>query len=181
MAGVSWDDKIIAEEQMSLRMEWEGEAETPQLLERALIDRFRSANELLAQGEWDVAIYQYGYVAEMVLKTAYFRVIGNNPADPVAAMLRPARNAGNRLSLGIPDENYHSLRFWSELLRAERRQQNRPLPSVIEMYLIAYTRDLYLNWMVEMRYHPNRATRPEAVDVAEAADWLFNNRAELGR
>ena len=166
---------------MSLRLEWEAETETPQLLELALIDRFNSANTLLAQSEWDAAIYLYGYVAEMVLKTAYFRIVGNNPADPVSAMLRPARNAGNRLIPGIADESYHSLRFWSELLRAEWQQQNRPLAAITEMYLIEYSRVLYLNWMVEMRYHPNRADRHEAGDVAEAADWLFNNRAEIGR
>ena len=32
-----------------------------------------------------------------------------------------------------------------------------------------------------MRYHPNRAVWADAFDVAEATEWLFNNRAELGR
>ncbi|GAB4459957.1 MAG: hypothetical protein OHK0029_23200 [Armatimonadaceae bacterium] len=165
---------------MSLRVEWEGETETPQLLERALVDRFSAANALLAHGQWDTAIYLFGYVVEMVLKTAYFRAIRNSLFAPVGAMLRPARNAGNRLIPGIPDENYHSLRFWSELLRAERRQQNRVLHPVTEMWLAEYTRVLYQNWMVEMRYHPNRADRRTAVDVAEAATWFFDHRAELG-
>jgi hypothetical protein len=96
-------------------------------------------------------------------------------------MLRPARNAGNRLIPGVADENYHSLRFWSELLLAERQQQNRPLNADIEMHLVESSRILSLNWMVEMRYHPNRANRTEAIEVAEAADWMFNNRAEIGR
>ncbi len=34
--------------------------------------------------------------------------------------------------------------------------------------------------MVEMRYHPNRATEADAKKVAEAAKWLFDNRADLG-
>ena len=34
--------------------------------------------------------------------------------------------------------------------------------------------------MVEMRYHPNRATEAEAKEVADAAKGLVDNRADLG-
>ena len=117
----------------------------------------------------------------MALKTAYFRVVGNNAADPVGPMLRPARNAGRLLLPGVSDENYHGLLFWSELLRAKRHEQSRPMGPDMEATLGGYTRVLSLNWMVEMRYHPNRADRADALEVAEAATWIFNNRVDLGR
>jgi hypothetical protein len=116
----------------------------------------------------------------MVLKTAFFRVQGNNLAGDVATMLSASRRAGAQLIPLIPHESYHSLRFWSELLLATRRQQGRALSVGTELELQYYNRILYMNWMVEMRYHPNRANETEALEVAEAATWLFNNRSELG-
>ncbi len=164
---------------MSLRVEWEQEGETPQLLELALEDRFKAAKELLARGEWDAAIYLFGYVAEMTLKVAYFLYIGNRSTDSVVAMLAPARSEGVRLTLGIDHESYHSLRFWSELLQATRQEDNLALPSGIGADLVRHVAVLYSNWKVDMRYHPNRATQAQAQKVADAAEWLFNNRVAL--
>ena len=165
---------------MSLRSDWESELETPQLLEIALIDRYKSAYETLPLAEWDAAIYIFGYVAEMILKTAYFRVVGNSLAAPVKPMLSPARSRGEELIPGVNHDSYHSLRFWSELLRAERSDQGRGLLTDTENSLIEHTNNLYDKWMVEMRYHPNKATEADALEVAEAVQWLFNNRIELG-
>ena len=165
---------------MSLRSDWDSELETPQLLEVALIDRYEAAYEILPLAEWDATIYLFGYVAEMILKTAYFRVIGNSLADLVKPMLVPARNNGAALIPGISYESYHSLRFWSELLRAERNIQGRGLPAATENILIQYTNLLYDKWMVEMRYHPNKANEADAREVAEAVQWLFDNRIDLG-
>ena len=77
---------------MSLRLEWVGETETPQLLELAMEDRYVTASALLARGEWDGAIYLLGYVGEIVLKTAYFRLRGESLASPISAMLFAARS-----------------------------------------------------------------------------------------
>ncbi len=82
---------------MPLRADWELETETPQLFELALVDRYETANQLLASGGWDAAIYFYGYVAELILKAAYFRFLGNNISDPIASMLNPARVRGSQL------------------------------------------------------------------------------------
>ena len=165
---------------MPLRLEWDQEPETPQVVELALIDRYASAQQLMLVEEWDAAIYIFGYVAEMVLKTAYFRVRGNNPSDTVALMLSPAKTRGQQIIPDIAHENYHSLDFWSALLRAERTQQQRPLLPAVEAQLISFTQTLYQNWMVEMRYHPNRASEANAQLVADAAEWLFSIRVELG-
>lgn len=129
---------------MSLRLEWDAEHETPQLLELALVDRFNTARQLLTIAEWDAAIYFFGYVAQMVLKTAYFRVHGNRLTDRVKEANNLARRSAQYL---IPNtieyESYHSLLFWAELLKAERRRLNRSLPAMIEMNLSAYIPKFY--------------------------------------
>ena len=98
----------------------------------------------------------------------------------VKDMNSTARQRGRNYIPRVPDEFYHSILFWTELLRAERRAVSRPLPSVTEMYLAVFCRVVYLNWYVEMRYHPNRATRADAEEMSEAVGWLFDNRVELG-
>lgn len=165
---------------MSLRLEWEQEPETLQLLERTLIHRYHSAKDLFSQGDYDMTVYLLGYVAEMVLKTAYFRFRRESITRDVKDMISFARRNGRSYIAGIADESYHSVLFWAELLRVERQATNRSLPSITDTYLATFSRTVYLNWWIEMRYHPNRVTRFDALEMLEATSWLFDNRAELG-
>ena len=166
---------------MSLRIRLEGIAETLQEFELALEDRFAVGQHLIVNGYPDAGIYLLGYVAEMLLKTIYFRFTGAGPADLVGPRLAPARTVGRMLLPQITDEHYHSLRFWAMLLQAERDRQGRPLPVNIALLFEVCTERLHNNWFVEMRYRRNQAMTAEALAVLSDVGWLRANRLDLWR
>jgi hypothetical protein len=164
---------------MPLRQRIVGYPETVQEQELAAQERFLEALELLTAGYPDGAVYLFGYVAEMLLKNAYFLLTGARPADLVGPRLAPARNAADRFNRlrGISHEHYHSIRFWSYLLVETRRFQGRLLPQEVETRLCQRTRRLYQNWTIEMRYRRGVVRQREAQSVCEDATWLLENYA----
>ncbi len=164
---------------MPLRYRNESELETLQEMEFAAEDKYWEGIELLSSGRGGGGVYLLGYVAEMLLKIAYFRFIGARPADRVGAYLGPARNAGRLLIPGIDREQYHSLRFWASLLFQRRRQEHRPLPDDVAAPFRQRTRRLYQAWWVEMRYRRDRCEAWDSHNVYEDVTWLRNHYAAL--
>src|SRR5438067_365326 len=66
--------------------------------------RFNDALAMAGQGRRTGAIYLWGYTAEMILKAAYFSVIGLSETHVVTwhADLRPAINRGRILGIAWP-------------------------------------------------------------------------------
>jgi hypothetical protein len=155
--------------------------ETLQDLELAAERRYREGVELIARGHPAGGIYLMGYVAEMVLKYAYFRYVGARPSDRVTPRLGPARARGRILIPGILDESYHSLEFWSRLLRAERQRDNRPLQPEIDAPFVQRTRRLHQNWWVHMRYLPDHVQDWELRCMRADVGWLRKQRLQLWR
>ncbi len=167
---------------MSLRRRLESSPETVQEFELAAEQKYFEALELMASGYRGAGIYLMGYVAEMLLKVAFFRYDGARPADLVGPRLGPARRRGRaRIPRDVPWENYHSLNFWSLLLICERRWRNDPLPARIEARLRQRTRRLYQHWWVEMRYRRDSSRSLEVQTVYDDATWVRDNRVALWR
>lgn len=135
----------------------------------------------MSGGYGGAGMYLMGYSAEMLLKSAYFRFSGAQPADRIAALLGPAQQTAQRLIPGVPRETFHSLRFWALLLRAKRRQQNDPLPAALDAPFVSRTRRLYQNWWIGMRYRPDSAQPREALILLDDVDWLRANHGKLWR
>lgn len=95
--------------------------------------RFQDALALAIGGRRTGAIYLWGYCGEMLLKAAYFSVIGLNENAPItwAGELLPAIDRGKKV-FTIPWPNSgkgHNIRAWAELLVQERIVLSVPYPN----------------------------------------------------
>lgn len=153
--------------------------ETIRELQLAAAERYWEGVELLVAGRSAGGRYLLGYVAELLLKCAFFRLTGARLTDPVAGRLVPARRLGRQLIPGVGDENFQSLRFWGSLLIAHRQRIERPLDAALASRLRQRTRRLYGNWQVELRYHPDVSGELERRSVLEDATWIRDHYTRL--
>jgi len=165
---------------MALRSRLRSSPETLQDFEIAADERYWEAMELMLAGRKAMGIYLMGYVAEMRLKLAYFRVIGQKSTAEVKPLLGPVRLEAAQLRLET--ENYHSLRCWSELLIDKRTALGLASPSgQLETTLRRVANTLYDIWWVEMRYRPDSATEDEMNSIFDGVSWLDRNYMSLWR
>ena len=146
--------------------------------------RFDDGLSLAASGRRTAAIYLWGYAAEMMLKAAYFAVVGLAATDVITwpGNIQPAINRG-RTVLGIawPRAGQgHNVRAWAELLVAERAL------SATTAYAPALARGVQACgqrigplWNETLRYHKNFAYLYEVARVREAVEWLLVHSAAL--
>jgi hypothetical protein len=125
------------------------------------------------------AIYLWGYSAEMLLKAAYFTLLGHDEATPItwAGHLQPAIARGRTLGIAWPGGGAgHNVRAWAELLILERAA----------MAGMAYAPDFGLEvqvngqrlgqlWNETLRYHKNVAYLYEVTQVRLATEWFLTN------
>jgi hypothetical protein len=147
----------------------------------------------LARGErlWDAvalwdhkrsqgAVYLFGYHAEMSLKLAYFRSRGLAASTALnRALLNTAAARAVVLHVATAHENFHSPRFWRDLLVAERAAANRPLDPTLATDLHAHVEAVYTRWRVEMRYDPPSTSGTDVELAQSAVDWIDRNLSRL--
>jgi len=147
----------------------------------AAAERHRDAGVLAAHGRRTAAVYLWGYVAEMVLKAAYFSAFGYRPDE---AITRADLEAARRLapSVGLTwAENLHNVHAWGQLLVRTRAgvpglaYPNPLFPSRVA----ATTFRIAQLWSEVLRYHENVAYTHEVRRVADAVGWLFDSSGEL--
>jgi hypothetical protein len=126
------------------------------------------------------AIYLLGYHAEMTLKCAYFRLRGE-PANFLVdrKVLNTTAARARALGVGTRDENFHSLLFWRDTLRAERRARGRPLQNQLDQELHHHVDVVHGRWRVEMRYRPTNLALHDLELSMAAVDWLDRNYPRL--
>lgn len=163
---------------MSMHDRLEEAPETVQDLEQAALDRLAEAKELVAAGQTTGAAYLAGYVAEMVLKMATFRINGHLPNDAVRPLLAPARHrAKAAYGDGLDHHNFHSVLFWALLLAADRRRLGRP--AAIATQTVNRARHIHEAWAVSMRYRSDVLDLEGAKKVLEEVGWMHSNRLRL--
>lgn len=162
--------------------------ETIQDIDTAADERYWEAYELAVQGRHFGAIYLFGYVAEMLLKSAGFRFDGALPGDYVATRLAPAKAYGRVRFPLVDPESYHSLQFWVAFLEEKRADAGRPLPAALSTELRTRTGRVYDRWWVSMRYRashlPPLSISPislnnELLQLIEDISWLKHNHLSL--
>ena len=140
--------------------------------------RFDDGLALAGQGRRTGAIDHWGYTAEMIVKAAYFAMIG----IPETAPLDWRRDfllaiAKGRNTFFIPwtrGGEGHNVRAWTELLIAERAASpsgayNLPLG----LELQRRGQRIERIWRETLRYRKNQAYSHELATVKEAAEWLL--------
>jgi hypothetical protein len=136
--------------------------------------RYHEARRLAVLGDRLAAIYLWGYAAEMLLKAAYFRLIGRAPTQPITVsdLLTAKQYAKNQLGL-VWHGNLHDLSRWRDLLVEERRLRNLAYPFAFARTLNARVKQISLNWREHLRYRTNRPYQGEVARVFQAVRWLI--------
>lgn len=123
---------------------------------------------LAGPGSETSALYLLGYVAEMLLKTAYFRVVGIAAGDNIAPHLRTAhRDARWR------GGNLHNLQSWFYLLNDVRFFQGNPWNPVLASRIERHVLTVDAHWRETLRYTPLAATDVELEETLASVDWLL--------
>ncbi len=123
------------------------------------------------------AIYLWGYVAEMVLKVAYYRVRGLGPADETSAELRGMRDRAR--FLGSPwtgGHSRHRAQDLAYLLVCERRARRRALDPYLAQELQGHAQTIAAHWSENLRYRNVDAASNELEEFFNSVDWLLTNR-----
>ena len=171
---------------MTLRERYALQPETLQEFELAWELRYAEGRQLIVgqsdQNTVATGIYLLGYVAEMILKVAYFRFYKPETGNMISSRLFPTRERAKNEGLVIDDEKFHSLAFWLTMLLYEREQERRPIrPKELELNLRRRIDRLYQNWWVDMRYRAAPATVQDGLDVLEDVTWLIKHHTHLWR
>ncbi len=136
-----------------------------------------------AGGRGLAAIYLWGYSAEMLLKAAYFSVlgVGEGTSLQMAVHINPAIQRGRGLGIAWPQGGQgHNVGAWAELLILERA--NRPAiayPMDFGVQVQAHGQRIGQLWNQTLRYHKNKPYSYEVTQVREAAEWLIVNSTLL--
>jgi hypothetical protein len=162
---------------MTLRSRYKDTAETVQDFELAAEDRYFEGLNLLLEGHYQGGVYLLGYTAEMLVKYACYRVSGARLSDPVL----PAtyRRWTQALVNDVDTEGFHSLLFWSTLLRELRRYFGRKLDPLLDQSFAQRMRRIHQCWFVEMRYRSRLVTQMEAAQVYNDVSWMRTYRSKL--
>ena len=161
--------------------------------ESSAFNRYEAGLELITHPTSDyrsAGVYLMGYVAEMLLKSAYFRFKDNPPVPSGhvvdAAKRTAARAEAGRLSglLGLPavveHDGYHSIEFWAFLVREYRRDQSHAWADpAFDLNFRSCVDRLHNNWRVSMRYYSDSSLTLDAISVAEDGTWLVTNYTSL--
>jgi hypothetical protein len=138
-----------------------------------------------AGGRGLAAVYLWGYSAEMLLKAAYFTVlgVGEGTSLQMAVHVNPAIQLGRGLGIAWPQGGQgHNVRAWAELLILERA--TNPGPAMA--YDADFGKQVQANgqrisqlWNETLRYRKNRPYTYEVTQVREAVEWLIVNSTFL--
>jgi hypothetical protein len=143
-------------------------------------ERRCSEADWLAEGKHRLAaIYFFGYVAEIVLGTAYFKMRGYKSTDPILRgdLDRTLKLARSRSRM---PEKTHPVDGWALLLIEEKAQL---YPPAYEKRMERLLRDRALliseNWSPKFRYRAIEIGEDQVTPVRNAAHWLLENSHRL--
>jgi hypothetical protein len=140
---------------------------------RAVSQRFCEAESLAANGFPLASVYLHGYVVEMLLKAACFRIMGMNANAPIdSATFKRARSLGTSLGAGTP-RNLHDILWWARFLVQLRAVDHRPFAAPFAGRLMGNANRVARNWRESLRYCTNRPRQSERTDVTSAALWFI--------
>lgn len=119
--------------------------------------------------------YLFGYVVEMTLKAAFFRVNGANPAAPVR--FSSTAKAVNRSQLSASEA--HDIRLLRDALLNERAKHGLLLDPLLTLELNSRTERVSRLWSVDMRYDGSPMPTTDIGQMFEDASWLVSQRLAL--
>ena len=164
---------------MPIRPLFSGQDESIEGFEAAADSMYEAGFNLMASAQSGQGVYLMGYVAEMLLKSAYFRL--RRFADSQVITMTDLRDAVQRHHLALPSEKYHDLELWARLITGERAASSLSNPG-LEADLQSKTTRLNTNWSVKMRYYPLQGiARQDLEDVLDDVVWIKSSHNDFWR
>ena len=154
--------------------------ETIQDLESAARARLFDAQALEAAGRAGGAIYLAGYVAEITLKAACFRLGGHTPSTLVQPLLFTYKNRGVLTLPAVPYESGHSLPFWALMLEADHRRTKGRVREAVKRS-VQEAKKMHAKWGPQLRYRDEIASADDAKKMVQRAAWFRALGSELWR
>ena len=115
------------------------------------------------------AIYSLGYVAEILLKVAFFRVKGFAPGQQVELQ------EINDHPVWPTRAKRHNLAALADVLIEERRLRGSAFDPVFAGEVKTCVAVVASHWRETLRYKHTIADEPELAEVVQNVDWLLNN------
>jgi hypothetical protein len=144
--------------------------------ERAAQQRFQDGEALRASGRDGGAIYLYGYVVEMVLKAACYRLFGHPPHAPVESARPIVETWIGELALPVVTRKLqpHDLDAWaSGLVWFRDNIHGVSYPIAFTLSLGTNTDVVLQYWLPGIRYQELPWGPPESAEVSTAAAWFL--------
>ena len=164
---------------MPIRPLFSGQDESIGGFEAAAEDMYEAGFNLMASAQSGQGVYLMGYVAEMLLKSAYFRLRGF--ANQQVITMSDLRDAVQRHHMALPPEKYYDLELWAQLVLAERAMSNLSDP-IMENDLQTRATRLNTNWSVKMRYYALQGVvKQDLEDVLDDVVWMKSNHISFWR
>lgn len=164
---------------MPIRPLFSGQDESIAGFEAAAEGMYEAGFNLMASTQSGQGVYLMGYVAEMLLKSAYFRLRGFAAGQVI--VMTDLKDAVQRHHLALPPEKYHDLELWAQLVTSERLLVGLSNPSM-EGDLQLKAARLNTNWSVKMRYYSLQGiARQDLEDVLDDVVWIKSKHSDFWR
>ena len=149
--------------------------------ERAARQRFDEGVALASAGFHGGAIYLHGYVAEMLLKAASYKLFGLGATDPVEDKRSIVEEwIAEYVLVSKKKPRPHDLDAWAQWLIYFRTAiLGTPYPPSFSLDLGSNKDVIERVWMPSMRYHQLSWSSAEAADVQIAALWFLTEYPKL--
>lgn len=122
------------------------------------------------------ALYLTGYAAEMLMKCAYFQIIGVPVSQDIAPHLQ-----GARTHAFWRGGNLHTLKSWFWLVNDVRFVRGIPWSAASAATIERYVLMVDTHWRESLRYTAVSATEAELNQAFIGVDWLLTNYDLLWR
>jgi hypothetical protein len=149
-----------------------------QTLDAAAPWRLADALRLHEAGRRGGALYLYGYVGEMRLCAACFRLYGYGVREPIDRDKRKALEKDAR-RLSLMSSQPHDIAGWARYLVHLRRLRSTGYARGLRGRIIEQAEALYEQWRPELRYHALVPSATQLAVVRSAAEWLDQNYPRL--
>ena len=123
------------------------------------------------------SVYLWGYVVEMILKAAYFRVLGWNPTVPVK-LSAVAKTMGLKT---VSARDGHDLSLLSRALMRERGLRGLETPGEIASDFDRRVARVSAAWSVDDRYDGSPTSSGLIGQMFEDASWFVAHRLVLAQ
>lgn len=141
--------------------------------QRAATRQWNDAEILRKNKRRLAAVYLYGYVAEILIKGAHFRLYKSLDDE-----IKP-EDRTRAISNSQPRTGHHDIAGWAKLLVQRRIEMGQPNSNPSGDEIINNANILYLNWRETIRYHATRVRVFELNQVREKTLWFRKNYPRL--